>query len=408
MSRRGLIAGRVPRGRAPRAAALGVLGIAFAACLAACSPSGMGGSNGADTGSPERRGPVGGIRGAVTGMDYLAGSETGAFERALTPRPFVFPRDHASHPGFRNEWWYFTGNVFDSRGRHFGFELTFFRIALEGHAPQRDSAWASDQVWVGHFALTDTAKGEFHTAERWSRGALGLAGAEASPLHIWVESWSAAEDRGGVLRLRAQDGDTGIDLELRGLDRIVAQGEDGLDAKGPEPGNASYYYSAPRLAVRGTVRTGNEPPHSVDGAAWMDREWSTSALSPDLAGWDWFALQLDDGRDLMYYRLRRNDGETSRFSGGSVAGEDGVRQLDADDVALEATRYWRSPGTRVDYPIGWRLRVPALELDVEVEPYLPNQEVDLSVRYWEGAVRVRGMAGVSPIRGNGYLELAGY
>jgi len=373
---------------------------ALAALLAACSsPSPPPGASDAS---------VTGIADSVTGMRYLATGETRGFTRATRPRPFEFPQDHASHPDFRNEWWYFTGNAFDASGRHFGFELTFFRVGLGGGARAHASAWASNDLWVAHFALTDTANGDFHAEERLSRGALGLAGAEANPLRVWVEDWAVVGEPSGALRLTARGESAAIELEVRGIDRIVAQGDRGLDAKGPEPGNASYYYSAPRLAVGGTIRVGAEPLHHVMGSAWLDREWSTSALSAGVAGWDWFALQLDDGRDLMYYRLRQDDGRASPYSGGSVAQGDRVQRLDAEAVELEVTRRWRSRATGVEYPIGWRLRVPALALDLDIVPYLPGQELDLSVRYWEGAVRVEGSAGDATVAGNGYLELAGY
>jgi predicted secreted hydrolase len=140
----------------------------------------------------------------------------------------------------------------------------------------------------------------------------------------------------------------------------------------------------------------------------MDREWSTSALGDDQVGWDWFALQLDDGRDLMYYQLRTQDGTPDPESDGVLVGEDGTKTpLYRDDVTLEVTDTWTSPlgGT---YPSGWRLRVPSQDLDLTITPYFEAQELDVSVRYWEGAVRVDGTANGQPIRGSGYVELTGY
>ena len=78
------------------------------------------------------------------------------------------------------------------------------------------------------------------------------------------------------------------------------------------------------------------------------------------------------------------------------------------DVVLEVLDYWTSPLSEVRYPVQWRLAVPQAQLDLSIVPYIPNQEVDLSVRYWEGAVRVSGTAGGQAIGGSGYLELAGY
>jgi predicted secreted hydrolase len=347
---------------------------------------------------------------ALTGIRFLAEGASDGFERAMEPRALVFPDDHGAHSGFRTEWWYFTGNLFAQDRRHFGFELTFFRIALAPEAPARASAWSTNEVWMAHFALTDTRAGEFVAAERLSRGALGLAGASAAPFHVSVEDWAVQERTDGRLELRAQTDDAAIALELTGLDRIVTQGDRGLDAKGPEPGNASYYYSAPRLGARGTITRGrSDAPTAVEGLAWMDREWGTSALSPGVAGWDWFALQLSNGSDLMYYRLRNADGTTSAYSGGTVTDRAGrTTRLDAADVQLRPVGEWRSRVTRVTYPVAWELDVPDAGLALEIAPRLPDQELDLSVRYWEGAVTVVGTSMGQEISGNGYLELAGY
>jgi len=351
-----------------------------------------------------------------SGVRYLAGGEDGAdaFARALEPRTFEFPADHASHPAFRTEWWYFTGNVADQNDRHYGFELTLFRIALAPIAAPRESPLATDSVWMGNLAVTDTTRKRFRSAERLSRGAAGLAGVAAVNLNdlagvtVAVEDWTMIL-AGDDVRLDASDADFGIALDLTGLTRIVAQGNGGLDPKGPEPGNASYYFSAPRMNVSGELWSGEDARAAVTGTAWMDREWSTSALSRDLAGWDWFALQLDDGRNLMFYRLRRQDGSTSPFSGGSLSDARGnVTRLDAEAVELTITDEWTSRASGVRYPVAWHLELPAESLALDVTPRLENQELDLSVRYWEGAVAVEGSAAGRSVRGVGYLELAGY
>lgn len=347
-----------------------------------------------------------------TGIRYLAADDSGTagYALALEPRPFRFPADHAPHSDFRTEWWYFTGNVHDAAGRHYGFELTVFRIALAADAPVRASALAASQIWMGNLAVTDTRRERFQAAERLSRGADGLAGAttEGGEVTIALEDWSI-DLAGDRVVLHAMDDGFGVDLELTGLEHIVAQGDNGLDAKGPEPGNASYYFSVPRLAVTGELQSDGKQPVAVEGTAWMDREWSTSALSADVAGWDWFALELDDGRDLMFYRLRNQDGGTSPFSGGSLVDAGGtVTRLTADAVELSASREWTSPGTNVRYPIAWQMTIPSQALELAIEPRIDDQELDLTVRYWEGAVAVTGRSGGRPVSGVGYLELAGY
>ena len=356
----------------------------------------------------------------VAVAEALARGDTAGFARATGPRPFDFPRDHGPHPEFRTEWWYYTGNLVAEGGRHFGFQLTFFRQALAppGAAPAdadapgaRASAWATRQLYVGHFALTDTATGRFHAVSRASRGALGLAGAAASPFHVWLEDWSAAAvgDAAVPVRLRAAEGDHAIDLVLESAKPVVLQGERGWSPKGPEPGNASYYYSLTRMPARGTVTVGGSTL-AVAGTAWMDREWSTSALGPDLVGWDWFALQLDDGRELMLYRLRRRDGAIDPHSAGTLVEPSGAaRALGATDVRVEARGEWTSPHTGVRYPAGWRLTDAAGTFELELRPRLADQELRVGTRYWEGAVSVTGKdASGRPLSGQGYVELVGY
>jgi predicted secreted hydrolase len=365
---------------------------------------------GADISEPERG--LADDAAAATGIRFLGGGNADGFERAYEPRELVFPADHGSHNGFRNEWWYFTGNLFDATGRHFGFELTFFRFALTSEARTRESQWGATDLWMAHFALTDTAARKFHAAERLARGALDLAGATSEPLHVWVKDWSvrgAAGTSTASLTLSARDSDASIFVRLSALKPLVIHGDRGLDSKGPEPGNASFYYSFPRLAVSGSVTVRGETFDIVNGTAWMDREWGSSALSPGVVGWEWFALQLSDGRDLMFYRLRDSNGETTPFSGGTLIERDGTAEsLQATDVDLIVTDRWTSPTTGARYPIAWRLGIPGYRTELVIEPVLENQEVDLSVRYWEGAVRANGASAGEPITAVGYLELAGY
>lgn len=332
------------------------------------------------------------------------------FARALESRAFRFPEDHAAHDAYRNEWWYFTGNLRDDGGRHFGFELTFFRLAMSPEPVDRKSAWGASQAWMAHLAVTDTEGREFIAAERFSREALGLAGSQREPFRVWLEDWAATGDGPDIppLHLRAGTDRAGIELTLNGTKPVVLQGDNGLDPKGPEPGNASYYYSLTRLAAAGTVLVADET-FDVSGTAWMDREWGTSALSPDLAGWDWFALQLADNREVMYYRLRTEDGETSPFSGGSLVQADGARiPLGPRDAILTPLEHWTSDASGARYPVAWQLDLPGQDMTLQVRPYLQEQELNLTVRYWEGAVNVTGTQRETPITGDGYVELTGY
>ena len=331
------------------------------------------------------------------------------FKSVTAPREFVFPDDHGAHPDYALEWWYFTGNLDSQNGRHFGYELTFFRIGLTSEQFDRSSEWAAQQMYTAHFALTDVENDRFHSFERYGRDALGLAGAAGSPFRVWLEDWSAASTDNDALPMRLHAGEEGIeiDLTLNGAKGIVLNGDGGFSRKGNNPGEASYYYSMTRLPTGGTI-TLNGETHTVTGLSWLDREWSSSQLSDEHVGWDWFALQLSDGRDIMYGVLRPAADNGSPFELGTVVEADGgYKPIQPGDVLLDVLDQWQSPrgGT---YPSRWRFRMPDEGLDIEITPYISDQELDAIVRYWEGAVRIEGTSHGAPVSGSGYVELTGY
>ncbi|MFO8100846.1 MAG: lipocalin-like domain-containing protein [Dehalococcoidia bacterium] len=268
----------------------------------------------------------------------LGGEPAEGFERVDTVRQFHFPADHGPHPDFRNEWWYFTGNLNDEEGNRYGFQLTFFRIAVSPDQMERESDWATRQVYMAHFAITDAGEKEFHGFERFSRGAVGLAGAELDPLRVWIEDWEMTSRTGNEFPwyLSAASDETALSLTVEPLKDVVLQGEQGLSRKSQQAGNASYYYSITRLAAGGTITVGGVE-HSVSGTAWLDREWGTSSLGENQTGWDWFALQLNDGSEVMYYQIRQKDGSADPNSQGVIVDAEGkVTRLRAADVELEA------------------------------------------------------------------------
>jgi predicted secreted hydrolase len=337
------------------------------------------------------------------------GSAAG-FARADGPREMVFPRDHGPHEEFQTEGWYTTGNLTADTGERFGYQLTFFRRALlpQDQRATRPSDWSAEQVYMAHFALTDAAGGKHHSFEKLGRGAAGLAGAQAVPYRVWLDDWSVAEAAGGSAGLRASAEDITLDLTLRDLKGPILQGDRGYSRKGPEAGNASYYYSLPRIATTGTVSVGGRT-FNVDGLSWMDHEFSTSALGKDQAGWDWFSLQLDNDHELMVFQLRRADGSVDAFSSGTLIAPDGTTQtLGPGDFALQPTGQWRSPRTGATYPSGWALTVPAADLQLTISPLLADQEMDVSYAYWEGAIDAEGTMEGKPVSGSGYVELTGY
>ncbi len=343
-------------------------------------------------------------------FSQVLSSDDKGFARAIKPREFIFPPDHGPHNPYRSEWWYFTGNLKNPQGRQFGYELTFFRFALKPQMPASKSAWRTNQMYMAHLTLTDVEQGRFYTDERFSRAGNDLAGASNKKYQVWLYDWSARTEGSAdfPLRLKAKSHDFSIDLLLTSQKGYVLQGDQGLSQKSFEPGNASYYYSYPRLATEGIVNVAGNP-FSVTGASWMDREWSTSALSNEQSGWDWFALQLSDNSELMFYQLRRKDGRPDSNSSGSFVLADNTKiPLKGQDVTIETLDNWKSPHSKITYPSRWRLIVPVQNLEVEVVPLLNDQELNVSYRYWEGAVRVNGTKNGKPLSGQGYVELTGY
>ncbi|HEY0766956.1 MAG TPA: lipocalin-like domain-containing protein, partial [Steroidobacteraceae bacterium] len=314
----------------------------------------------------------------------LSGAAPADFAQALAPTTFAFPRDHGPHPQFRQEWWYVTGNLDAASGERLGFELTFFRFALQPEAAvapaaPRSSAWRTRQIYLAHFAITDVAAGRFRFAQKLSREALGLAGAQAAPLRVWIDDWSLEAASAGAAAqerwsLRAAQPGYELELTLQGLTAPVLNGDAGLSRKSGEPGAATYYYSIPRLAVHGRlIRDGH--PLEVHGLAWVDREWGSGGLGARQVGWDWFALQLNDGTALMFYALRDQDNRRDQHSAGTWVEASGrSRPLSSEEVTIEVADHWsNAQGTR--YPSSWRIRVPALALQVSVRPVLADQEL---------------------------------
>lgn len=331
------------------------------------------------------------------------------FERAVEPRAWSFPADHGAHPAFQTEWWYYTGNLATEDGRRFGYQFTIFRRALTPGERPSPSEWRANQVYMAHFTVTDVADGAFYQAQRFSRGAAGLAGATTEPRYrVWLDDWavSARDDAAEQIMITARSPEAAVELELHQLKPPALHGRDGLSPKSGEPGNASYYYSLSRLATSGVIAIGAEQ-FSVTGASWMDHEFGTSALGPDAQGWDWFGLHLDGNRELMVGQIRLVDGGIEpAFGGLLIEADGGTVPLSASEITIEPLGWWTSPHSGATYPAEWRITVApegGVPLTLYVEPLLADQELHEGIVYWEGAVRVSGDA-----TGYGYAELTGY
>ena len=337
-----------------------------------------------------------------------------SFRQAQEGYQYKFPRDHGAHDAFRTEWWYYTGHLETAEGRRFGFELTFFRRAIApDQVETRPSRWSVDQLYLAHLAITDVTGQRFYFQDRISRAGLGKAGADATHLHVWLDQWRAeSPEQSNQHRLDAKADGVALALTLDPAKPPVVHGERGISKKGAGIGQASHYYSFTSLTTAGSLTIGTET-YRVTGTSWMDHEFGSADLGADLAGWDWFSIQLADNRELMVYRLRHADGSSDAASSGTLVFPDGHTQhLSASEIQLTPLDTWTSSTSKAPYPSHWQVSIPSLGLALKLNPLLADQELRTShstrVTYWEGAVTVEGTEQGQAIKGQGYVELTGY
>jgi predicted secreted hydrolase len=333
-----------------------------------------------------------------------------AFEQVVLPRDYEFPEDHGPHTRFQTEWWYYTGNLVAQNGARLSYQLTIFRRGLSPEPVERRSNFATNQIYFAHFAIASIDREEHRFFERFSRGALGLAGASNQPFEVFLEDWriSALDPEGRKVRIKAAEQGLALDLVLEAVKPIVVHGEGGVSAKSTAVGNASYYLSFTRMETVGSVQFGGVI-YQVEGESWFDHEWSTSALAEGVIGWDWFSLQLEDQRELMLYVLRRADGSVEPVSAGTLVRADGsLRYLEVEKFSINVLDQWESPESGAVYPSAWKIAIPDEEIELEVIPTFKAQEMRVSFTYWEGSVMIEGTASGEPINGLGFVELTGY
>jgi predicted secreted hydrolase len=337
----------------------------------------------------------------------------GDWKQAIGPRQWSFPRDHGAHPDYRTEWWYFTGNLKDKDGKQYGYQLTFFRQGLAQEASQPDNPWSIRDVYLAHFAMVDGSAGKFWHYDKASRSGPGLAGARIGSMDVWTLNWSATM-AGNIIFLKATQDEMALDLQLSPRKQKTFHGNGGLSTKGPNPGQASYYYSLTDLSSKGTVWTPlSQKPVELTGTSWFDQEFGSNVLSTDQAGWDWFGIHLSDGRDLMLFQLRKKDGTIEPSSSGTIIEKDGSsRHLRRSDIIINALAQWKSPKSGGTYPAKWQISIPSAQIDITLAPMVANQELvtaaSTGVTYWEGAVTGSGTSRGIQVTVEGYAELTGY
>lgn len=344
----------------------------------------------------------------LSGLIFIFSLGVASSEEFLAISPdytLNFPYDFFYKDGYRVQWWYFTGHLFDRGGREFGYELTFFVVGVQTE-PYK-SKFGVTNIYISHFAVTDVAGRKFYTSEKSDSGAYGFAGAERNELKVWV----AGNKLGGApnkMRLSSNGGDVVLDLTLVPGKPVVLNGDGGYSRKSEEsPDIASWYFSYTDLKTEGSLKIGKDT-FLVRGKSWFDREISSGRVGKSDKGWDWFALQLDDGREIMIYVMRKTDGSVDRYSSGTVVYRDGrYRRLAADDFRITALGHYQSAKTGARYPSQWEIRIPGEGLDLKVTPLAEDQEFVASYstgnNYWEGTCKIEGNK-----TGRAYVELTGY
>jgi predicted secreted hydrolase len=353
--------------------------------------------------------------------------------QAVTPgHALAFPADFGAHPAFRTEWWYATGWLEQPDGKPLGFQVTFFRSAT-AHDADNPSRFAPKQLVIAHAALSDPTLGKLLHGQKIAREGFGLAWARTGNTDIRLDDWRLQRSDGtdaakkSVYETTIRSGDFALSLRMTASQPPLLQGEQGYSRKGAQAAQASYYYSEPQLVVSGSV-TRAGVTQTVRGTAWLDHEWSTTALDENATGWDWTGINLADGGALMAFQIRGQGGEklwahaTMRDASGSLT------QFAANEVLFRPRRTWRSARTGASYPVAMSLQTG--DLLWQLDPMQDDQELDSRLStgavYWEGAITVRHAVAAPPDAGgaapptntpesttaqpvgHGYLELTGY
>jgi len=320
--------------------------------------------------------------------------------------PLQFPRDFGAHRGFKTEWWYATGWLATQDGRQLGYQVTFFRSST-GHGRENPSQFAPRDIILAHVALSDPALGRLVHDQRSARAGFGLAGASTQDTDLALDGWRMRRGADGTYHIDIEAADFTLALQLTPSQPVLLQGDGGYSRKGPKPGQASYYYSKPQLRTSGTIARRNAAPQAVQGATWLDHEWSSQVLDPAAAGWDWTGINLADGGALMAFQIRDRQGgklwahATWRDASGKIT------HYSQDQVSFTPQARWRSPRTHAEYPVATLIATGSERW--QLSPLLEDQELDSrrssGAVYWEGAVTVSRDGKPA---GRGYLELTGY
>ncbi len=342
------------------------------------------------------------------------------YQLALPGRKLAFPASHYSHPDFKTEWWYYTGQLESESGKRYGYQVTFFRFGVRDRQKEISEPPPFSDLYMAHFALSDIAGKKFLFRERINRGSASKAGgrgdndkagAATDRFLVWNEDWKVAGDERRH-SIQVNERGTQLRLSLNSLKAPVLHGLNGLSQKGAGEGRASYYYSLTRMQTDGEL-TINGKQEKMRGLTWMDHEFGSNQLGDDQVGWDWFSIQLDNNSELMLYLMRRKDGSVDPYSNGTLVNADGTtKHLALKDFQVEVLERWKSAKSGGNYPMKWKVTIPGENIQLDIAPAFAEQELitnrSTRVTYWEGAAQIRGKVRGQTVNGAGYVEMTGY
>lgn len=308
------------------------------------------------------------------------------YEAKSAQEPLVqLPKDDAPHDNYI-EWWYYNGHLAGQGDRHYSFHFAVFQIK---------DIWSH---YVAHVALLDHQSGKYYTDQMRTTTADSSSKADGFDFTIgkWYLSGIDGDDR-----LRVATPQFSLSLNMKQSAPPVYQGGTGLLDFGQA--GKSYYYTRPRMEIDGAINVNNNT-EIVSGLAWFDHQWGDFRIKQ--LGWDWFAIQLENGSNIMIYQLFDTGGLPVLRSGTLAKGAT-TQVLTEQDFKVTVTDYWVSRTTGISYPIAWRIEIPKETISLDVVPVSQHSEFDgrktTYTVYWEGPVRISGTHG-----GRGFVELSGY
>ncbi len=320
------------------------------------------------------------------------------------PLNWKFPTDHGIHPNYDTEWYYITGHLVDTNQQLHGFQVTFFRHKLT-KIPDNTSLWNSPHLYTAHFAFTNGNEQTFKHYETMGRESYKIATGVSGNMGIHINNWSLSM-KGDTIFIDITTADGQFKLELESAKPIVFHGKNGYSQKSASTDHYSYYYSFTRLKGSGSYQVSDNRLIFSEASAWMDREIFNQLLDNNQIGWDWFAIQLDDGSDIMAFRVRsKTTGDY--FSGTHIQPNGDTTPLNKKDFQLTVLDTWESPTSGAKYPIKWKIEVPQFQYSLVVTARFNFQELKNTIPfpfyYWEGQSIVSGSH-----NGRAYMELVGY